>query len=102
MYCALDVENLGMTVLKRCVNMDSGNDKKRRTYISYVLKSECWLMYYRTYFAMYPNLENHHEYVLALRLWKLQMIHVAKNLSRIEEAEWCWSSIESGWASRCG
>ena len=29
MYCALDVENLGMTVLQGCVNMDSGNDKEK-------------------------------------------------------------------------
>ena len=80
--------------------MDGGKDRERRTYIVYELKSECWLMYYRTYFAMYPNLESHHEYTLARRLWTLPMIHVAKNLSRIEEAERCWSSLESGWESR--
>ena len=90
-----------MMVLQGCVNMDSEKDTERGTYISYVLKSECWLVYYRTYFAMYLNLENHHEYMLAPRLWILQMIHVAKNLSRIEEAEWCWSSLVSELESRC-
>lgn len=90
-----------MTVLQGCVNMESGDNKKRRTYISYVLKSEYWLMYYRRYFAMYPNSENHHECVLAPLLWILQLIHVAKNLSRIEGAEWYWSSLESGRESRC-
>ena len=88
-----------MAVLEGCVNMNSGK-RETGTYISYVLKSECWLMYYRTYFAMNPNLENHHEYMLVPRLWTLPMIHVAKNLSRIEEVEWCWSSLESRRESR--
>ena len=89
-----------MVVLQGRVNMDREKDRERGTYVSYVLKSECWLVYHRTYFAMYRNLENHHEYMLPPRLWTLPMIHVAKNPSRTEEVEWCWLSLESGRGSR--